>query len=60
MCEFFKKHDSDLNETCKILITNYCLGNKKNLCHRLIYFTAKNKMPSPDMAPNGIDLGKKK
>lgn len=58
-CGFFKKHGKELNETCKILVDNYCFGKKKNLCQRLLYFTTQHKIPSDDMAPNGIDLSGK-
>lgn len=56
-CPFFKKYNNQINETCKILINNYCFGKKKDSCQRLLYYTEKNKMPSDNMAPNGIDLG---
>lgn len=55
-CLFFNKYNKTLNETCKILIKNYCMGRKKNLCKRLLMFMQNNEMPSADIAPNGINL----
>ena len=52
-CGFFKKYQSVHELACKGFISQYCQGDKMNICKRKAYRQEHGAPPSDDMMPNG-------
>jgi hypothetical protein len=57
-CGFFKKYQEAKDLACKGFITQYCRGERMDLCKRKEYRTKKGVPPVDDMMPNGFMIAK--